>query len=680
MEKKNQNTNYKVYIAFALVLLLTILLFPKKGEFKYKYQKGRPWLYESLISPIDFPILKSAAELENEKAKVGSSIIPYYSYDSRVFYEKNKDIENSKDFQKLPQDFSLNLMDLLREVYKTGILTEYDKSETRSDVIIVQKDRRATEISQDGVYDVNRASYKLRSELSDKYPELNVDSLLNSINIETYIVPNLLYDKGKTEVLHKEAVDFISPVEGMFYTGQLIVAKGEIVTEEIEKLLVSYQKEYESSVGSEESGWALLLGYGLYLTIIISILYVTIYFLDSTVYKYKNIYYFLLLLYTIIFIVSVYVGNYDQKMMYIVPYSVFALFMVSFFKQSSAISIYMVMLLPLTLLSSSGLELYLINLFSGMVGVYAFKYLNKGWHQFLNALLMYVAMVICFVAFRLISDDLLTSLSGQIIFYLAINAFAIIATYPLVYLFEKIFSLVSKSRLKDLADTNNKLLQELAKKAPGTFQHSLQVANLAAGAAEAIGADQLLVRVGALYHDIGKIENPQCFIENQLTGMDYHKHLTPFESAQQIIRHVDAGIEMAKKNKIPPVIIDFIRTHHARSFVNYFYTIYCNNGGDPENKEPFTYHGELPQTKEQAILLMADSVEAASRSLNDYSEKSISDFVDKMIASKMNEKQLNNSDISLKEVTIVKDRFKEHLRQVYHSRIAYPERKTEENK
>jgi putative nucleotidyltransferase with HDIG domain len=240
-------------------------------------------------------------------------------------------------------------------------------------------------------------------------------------------------------------------------------------------------------------------------------------------------------------------------------------------------------------------------------------------------------------------------------------------------LFERIFSLVSQSRLLELSDTNNKLLRELATKAPGTFQHSLQVSNLASDAAAQIGADMMLARVGALYHDIGKMRNPQCFVENRAAGVDYHKGLSPMESAKQIIRHVDDGVEIAKKNRLPEIVIDFIRTHHAQSLTFYFYAEYCNNGGDPENIAPFKYNGVLPKTKEQVIVLMADAVEAASRSLKDYSAQSISDLVENIIGKRLSDSQLADADISIREISVVKQMFKSRLEQVYHERIAYPE-------
>ena len=246
---------------------------------------------------------------------------------------------------------------------------------------------------------------------------------------------------------------------------------------------------------------------------------------------------------------------------------------------------------------------------------------------------------------------------------------------PFVFLFEKIFGFVSYARLWDLSDTNNKLLQDLQYKAPGTFQHSLQVANLAEHAAHQIGCDAMLVRVGALYHDIGKMENPMCFIENQAEGVNYHAGLAPEESARAIIRHVDDGLALARKGRLPDNVTAFIASHHGRSRTQYFYNVYCNSGGDPADKAAFTYNGKLPRTKEQVVVMMADAVEAASRTLKDYSEESISALVDRILDSKADESQLQEADISLREIGVVKASFKQYLQQIYHARIAYPKRK-----
>ncbi|MFA7116636.1 MAG: HDIG domain-containing metalloprotein [Bacteroidales bacterium] len=672
MNGKSKVIGYKVIISAAIVLGIIMLVFPNQGRFMYEYQKGKPWLYSTLISPIDFPILKTEAELQKEREELSSSIISYYNIDKSVL-ELRKTVFKVKQ-KHISNEESLNILDVLGDVYNTGIIAEYDKG---SKVIFLQRDKRVKEIPSTEVYDIDRAIYTVKLELRDFYPEKDIDSLYTALALEDYIVPNIIYDQKKTDALHKQAVDYISPVSGMFYTGQLIVSEGELVTAEIEQLLNSYKKEYMLSIGKEGAHWDIMVGHFIYLLLLLGVLLMLMYFLDSQIFYKANQYRYIFLLFLIMIVSTIFVGNLDERFLYIVPYSVLALYLVSFFRPKSAYPLYSVLILPLLILSENGVELYMMNLFAGLVALFSFSFYHRGWLQFINSLFIFASLSVTYITFRLFGDGSLAHLDINIIFIIAANSLLVIAAYPFVFLFEKVFSLISKSRLRDLADTNNKLLQELATKAPGTFQHSLQVANLAVDAAREVGADISLIKAGALYHDIGKINNPQCFVENQAASMNYHKGLSPMESAHQIIRHVDDGLELAKKYKLPEPIVNFISTHHAKTMVSYFYTVYCNDGGDLNNKEPFTYHGKLPQTTEQVIVMMADAVEAASRTLDNYSEKSISDLVDSIVSQRSTDSQLVEADIKIKDINIVKNNFKEHLNHLYHERIVYPKMKKE---
>ena len=316
----------------------------------------------------------------------------------------------------------------------------------------------------------------------------------------------------------------------------------------------------------------------------------------------------------------------------------------------------------------------MMYLISGVVGIQVFGYFNKGWLQFVTAFIVFMMMVLVWFAFRLIEG--METVSGyNVIWYMSLAAFMSVAGYPLIYLFEKIFSLVSNSKLVELSDTSNKLLRLLADKAPGTFQHSLQVMNLADAAARSIDANVLLVRAGALYHDIGKINNPQCFTENEAIGVKYHEGLSLKESAQEIIKHVSDGMALAEKHGLPEEVKDFICTHHGTSSTGYFLTEYLNNGGDPDDVSAFYYNGKMPTTQEQVILMICDSVEAASRSLKDYSMESISALVERLVSAKVSDGLLSEADISLKQINIIKAEIKTYLQQMYHSRVAYPKRK-----
>jgi putative nucleotidyltransferase with HDIG domain len=356
-----------------------------------------------------------------------------------------------------------------------------------------------------------------------------------------------------------------------------------------------------------------------------------------------------------------------------VPFTLVSLYLLAFFKQRVVFTVYVISLLPLLLCASNGLEVFFIYLVAGVVGMLVFEYFNRGWLQFVTAFIVFAVMVLVWLAFRLM-EGLDTLSEYPIIIYMAFGAFLSVAGYPLIYLFEKIFKLVSKSKLVELSDTSNKLLRRLADEAPGTFQHCLQVMNLADAVARSIDANVALVRAGALYHDIGKLANPACFTENKTEGVNYHEGLTYKESAQEIISHVRNGLELAEKICLPSIVKDFISTHHGTSCTGYFYNKYLNEGGDPNDVAEFFYDGAKPVTKEQVILMLCDSVEAASRSLKDYSQENVSALVENIVGGKMADGQLSEAEISISELNIVKDVMKTYIQQMYHARVAYPKR------
>lgn len=663
--------NSKLYIALATALCVTIILFPKEGKFKYSYQKGKPWIYETLLAPIDFPILKTEHELLAEKESKASLITPYLNYDKSVADVQTGRLRSLIGKDSIDNHFLFPLIESLYKIYEVGIVSDKIGSGEYG-TIIVQKDKRAEELPVSEVFTAGRAERTVKYSLSADYPGLNVDSLCLAYNLSSCLVPNLIFDENKTDLFHKEAIDYISPTKGMMYAGQLIVSKGEIVTAEIEEILDSFKAEYELTYGYAGSLAGLIAGHSVICLFILAALFAVIFFTDKSIFAKPKSFYFILTLYVVIFAITVLVRNFVPENLMMVPYAVFAIYLTLFFKNSFVYPLYTIMLLPLLFLSNDGVTFYFINLTGGIIAIVSSKRFNRGWLLFVNAVFIFLGMFLIYLAFLFSADGTITLIDMKSVSKLGLNSLLVIAADPFAFVFEKIFSLVSYSRLQDLADPNNKLLRNLAQKAPGTFQHSLQVSNIAGDAARAIGADVTLTRVGALYHDIGKMMNPQCFVENNAPGIDYHKGLSPEESARQIVRHVDDGLELAKKHKLPKIVTDFIATHHARTLTFYFYNTYCNDGGDPENKEPFIYHGVLPTTKEQVIVMMADAVEAASRSLKDYSTESISKLVDNIMRQRLSDSQLIDADISIREIETVKQMFKEHLEQVYHKRIAYP--------
>jgi putative nucleotidyltransferase with HDIG domain len=362
----------------------------------------------------------------------------------------------------------------------------------------------------------------------------------------------------------------------------------------------------------------------------------------------------------------------NTQILYLIPMSLAVLYLLAFFKKKLVILIYMVDLLPLLVFCHNGVELFTMFMSAGVVSMMVFEHFNKSWRQFVHALIIFAVLFLVYSGFMFMNGTHWTFRQPAMLF---LGSLLCVAGYPLIYLFEKVFQLVSNSRLQELCDPNNKLLREMASKAPGTFQHSLQVMNMVDAAARSIGANVLLVRAGAMYHDIGKINNPQCFIENETIGSYYHKDLTPQQSAKEITRHVPDGVVLADRYKLPSVIKDFIITHHGTTCTGYFYNKFINAGGDPSQIDDFRYNGKIPQTKEQIILMLCDSLEAASRTLKDNKPETFDKFVEDMVASKSRDGQFEEADITLKELNILKSELKSYLSQLYHDRIAYPKRK-----
>jgi len=664
---------WQLYVGLAIATALIIVVTFPKGEnsFKYSYQIGRPWMYETLISPIDFPVLKTDSERLSELESRADDVVSYFLYKEDVWENHQEDLRALLQEDGSDSEFLSSVYSSLSHIYEVGVIG--GDGEMASPVIIIQKGIRAQEYPSSSVFTLKMAVRYVRQCLSESFSRTSsVDSLLSEFDLGAYLEPNLIYDKDKTEEIHLQSMERISPTKGVFYAGGMIVSEGEIVTEEIAQLLDSYKSEDSISYTSAVHSVGLAAGRVLVSFILIAALFSVIYFTsyrDRT--KWGDVYFVITQL-VLLAMLTAFVYKLNPKMVYLIPYPVFALYLMSFYRQSLAFPVYSIILLPVLLLIQNGVGVYFMNLIAGAATLVSFSYFNRGWHQFVNAFFIFLALLVSYLAFNLMWNGTVTSQFASDVFQLALNALFVVLCYPMVFLFEKLFQLVSRQRLTDLADTNNKLLRELSLKAPGSFQHSLQVANLAGEVARELNVNESLVRAGALYHDIGKMNDPQCFVENQPAGIRYHDNLTPEESAGRIIRHVRDGVELAVKNNLPDEVTAFIRTHHAHSMTGYFYTTYVKSGGDPANKSPFTYNGELPKTEEQVIVMMSDALEAASRTLKDYSKESISLLVENIVSARMADGMLVNADIPISHITRMKETFVRHLTQIYHERITYP--------
>ena len=446
---------------------------------------------------------------------------------------------------------------------------------------------------------------------------------------------------------------------------------------EIAQMLDSYKVEYEANMGYTGPRILFWLGNALIALALVLIFYLIIYFSNPAIFAEPNRYLYLQLIFLVLTVAALSVGKAAPEFLFMVPFTLGANYLHAFFKPKVIVPVYIVSLIPLLIFCEGGPVLFVMFLVAGLCGFYSFQFFNRGWHQFLSAAVVFVTLLVTYFGFRFI--DAVSTNPYRDVAFLLLGSLLSVAGYPAIYLFEKIFNLVSNSRLIELTDTSNPTLRELDFRAPGTFQHSLQVMSMAEAAARSIGANVLLVRAGALYHDIGKMTNPACFIENETLipgGKGYHSSLTPAESATRIIRHVTDGMEIANRIGLPKVISDFIITHHGTSCTGYFWNIFLRDGGDPSQIKTFTYPGRKPHTQEQVLLMLCDSIEAASRTLSDFAPASVDAFVEKMVAGKMNEGQMEEADLSIKDLVTVKNVLKQYLVQVHHERVEYPENKT----
>ena len=673
MEKINFPKRFRVYLPLIAILVLMVFLMPRTPKFHFDYRKGSPWMYETLISQFDFPILKTEAQLQEEREKVGSVVLPYYRLDQNVRPQVEAKLA-SVDFGK-HQEIGHRLSIALSEIYSRGVLAASAASDqTSSGLIFVQKDKRAIKVPVAEVYTPETALQKIYTSILEVCPQTLADSLLTAVGISELVTPDLIFDQQTTDLVHEESIDFISPTSGIVKTGQVLVSNGEIVTAEVEQLLDSYKAEYDINMGYSGHIAFQWLGNILIAFCLVLVLFLAIYYCNYSIFDDYNKYLYLLMVFTLAAAGSSIVARINPTLFYLMPFTLISLYLLAFFSKRMVFSVYFISLLPMLVFAPNGMELFVMYLVAGAVGMLVFGFFNRGWLQFVTALIVFAVLALIWGSFRL-TDGTNELNDYRVVIDMFLGSLMSVAGYPLIFLFEKMFKLVSNTKLVELSDTSNKLLRELADKAPGTFQHSLQVMNLADAAARSIGANVALIRAGALYHDVGKISNPQCFTENENHGVRYHEGLTPKESAQEIIRHVADGMAMADKFGLPQVLKDFIVTHHGTSNTGYFYNQYLNDGGDPEDVADFFYNGSKPSTKEQVILMICDAVEAASRSLKDYSVENIARLVDGIIDGKSSSGQFTEADISLREINVVKEVIKSYLQQIYHSRVAYPKRR-----
>lgn len=673
----------KTGVRFRIAILLTalaavlVVFAPRVTKFSYDYKKGTVWNYDALVAPFDFPILKTADQINAEREDNSHIFVPYYRCSDEVAARAVRQAE-ALDFGELV----IPIAPVVRDIYEKGVVSDEGiRKEGRgapSDIFYVQKGTRAMKYPTSEVYKLAQARSALLSALEERVDYPSLDSLLKASGAYELIVPNLFYDAQTTALVDAESVGSLSPTLGFVSAGQLIVSNGELVTAEVAQILDSYKKEYEENIGYSGSKLLYWLGNILLALAIVCVVFFSIYFTDKSVFH-DNRFPYIVCVLLICFLLQLLTIRFDQHLLFLVPYVLTALFLQAFMKPSVIVPIYFVSLLPMLVYADSGVMLFTMFLTAGVVAIYSFDALGKGWKQFILALLVFAVLALVYCAFLLLHGRGSDFVRNLVLLFGA--AMLQVAFYPLTYLFEKIFNLVSSSRLSELSDTSSPLLRQLEQTSPGTFQHSLQVMNMCDHVARAIDADPLMVRTAALYHDIGKALNPLCFVENESllnrpADEKYHYGLNPQQSAHDIIKHVGDGVELAQKNHLPQVLTDFIRTHHGTTLTGYFWSAYLKQGGDSSNQEEFRYPGPKPVTKEQIVLMLCDSIEAASRTLSEYTPEAYSAFVERIVNAKMNDGQFDDADISLKEIGIIKETLKSYLAQMHHRRIVYPRKRS----
>ena len=665
---KYQSFIYKV-ILFLITVFCLIYLFPRSGGFKYNYQTGKPWPYETLLAPFNFPIAKSEEELNAEREAVAQESPLIFTRDTLA---EQRSLERTKKWirqQVTPFSSSRLLNDwdrYLTNLYSPGLIDASFAIQSAKPILVVRD---------------NSAQKLLFSDLkiNDSLPFSNESALLNGIIanssnrliLKEYIESNLFLDSLLTRQKLEESLSLILPTRGVVAEGERIIAQGEVVDQKRFQILNSLRVEYLSDLwaSSEQS---IIIGYSILVSILIFLTFLFLWRYRPLVYENNTKVVFVF--FTILIMVAAIklAMTYNINFVYVVPLCIVPLLLKTFFDTRLAFFVFLMGLLLIGFMVPSDFSFIFMQLVAGAIATLTMPDLYKRANLFVVAVLIVVSYVFCYISFHMIYEGNISTVSLDHLGFLLINGLGILFVHPLVYVFEKIFGLVSDLSLLELSDTNSKLLRTLSEKAPGTFHHSLQVANIAEAAANEVKANALLVRVGALYHDIGKMNNPLYFSENQSTNYNPHNELDPFESSRLILNHISDGIEIAKRNNLPDRIIDFIRTHHGTTPTRYFYHKAKKENNDVD-KSIFCYPGPKPYSKETAILMMADSVEAASKSLQEPTAEGIASFVQKIIEEQADENQFDEADISLREIELIKKILIEKLINVYNLREVYPE-------
>ncbi len=674
----NTEENYWRNLATKTVLVcitvaIIVWFLPRNEGRMYRYDVGKPWMYGSVIAKFDFPIYKTDEAIKHEQDSLLKHFQPYYSLNPLI--EKKQVERFLHDYEQgingLPKEYVGIVAKQMQEIYQMGIINtnEYNnifKDSTSMIRFVSGKNAKSLKVSSFystiAAYEHIFANEKLAAQRA----------ILSRCNLNNYIEANIVYDKEKSDAEKNDLLSSIPLASGMVMSGQKIIDRGEIVNDYTCRVLNSFDKEMKRRSSTQDEIMTTFIGQILFVLILVMMFtsYLTLFRKDYFE-KPRS----LTMLYTMITLFPILVSmmmKHNFFSVYIIPFAMAAIFVRVFMDSRTAFITHVTMILICAAAVKYQYEFIIVQLASGLVAIYSLRELSKRSQIFITAILVTISSCIVYLALQLMQDNQVFNIDPSMYTYFIINGIFLLLSYPMMYLIEKMFGFISNVTLFELSNTNKGLLRNLSEIAPGTFQHSITVGNLAAEIANRIHANSLLVRTGALYHDIGKMTNPVFFTENQ-AGVNPHDQLSDLESAQIIISHVTEGLKLAEKFNLPGIIKDFISTHHGTGLTKYFYINYCNEHPDEQvDKEMFQYPGPNPFTREQAILMMADTVEAASRSLNEYTEESISTLTNKLIDSQVAGGFFRECPITFRDIALAKSVLIERLKSIYHTRISYP--------
>jgi len=668
-----QSLLYRLGLWVGTVFLM-IYFFPNVTKFNFDVVKNKVWTYENLNAPFDFPIFKSEEEINEERMKRLATIPNFVKKDSSVYAENFQGIADI-DFEALDlsefQSFQLkqSLTIVLDSLQRKGIISTSFKLPRDNKLIYLVEGNTYRPIQLTEFLSLDKVKSELSKHLESNF--LNVDKVLPTLVFKG-LKENIIVDDVYFQLKRNEILDQISPTKGMVKKGTEIIAKGEQIGPLQYEQLKSLQKNYIYHENDAKDSFVVWAGYTLLVALALLMLLLFIQQYRPHIYENNSQMGFIFFNVLLIYFFTILVIKINPTYLFIVPVCILPITLKAFFDARLGLFTHVITILILGLIVSNSYEYMFLQFIAGIVTILTVSELYKRANLFVSVGKITLVYVVSYMAFHLIQEANVQSINYQNLLYFVLSGIGLLFVQPLIYMFERIFGLVSDLSLLELSDTNSPLLKKLAEVAPGTFHHSLNVANLAEASANEVNANTLLVRVGALYHDIGKMDNPFYFTENQMTSVNPHDEITPLESAKIIIEHRSKGIEIAKKNGLPDRIIDFIRTHHGTTKVYYFFIKEKELNPDEINSSDFIYPGPLPFSKETAILMMCDSVEAASKSLREPTAKVIDQFVEKIIQKQIDEQQFINADITFKEIEAIKKILKSKLKNMYNLRVEYP--------